>query len=311
MVRDLLSDKAIPFLPELPARGPGADLIGRTAAQLVGFGVDLQPSGWRLIDAPGLDARRAGSYLREDVERFAEIFEGYQGPLKVQWCGPWTLAASIWLPRGERVVTDPGATRDLVQSLGETVREQLKVMQRLVPGARLILQWDEPALPSVLAGSLPTASGYGRARAIEPDVVGDALISLTASIDAHEVTEQLLHCCAPAVPVPLIRRVADLSPALDTSLVRPRQWDGLAELVESGRRLWAGVAATDGTVSRPEQLAEPFLRQWRDVGLAAKDLSKVVLTPACGLAGANPRDVPRLFKLLAQAADIVGEAGDR
>ncbi|MHB1475664.1 MAG: methionine synthase, partial [Dermatophilaceae bacterium] len=33
-VRDLLSEDGLPYLPELPARGPGADMIGRGAGVL-------------------------------------------------------------------------------------------------------------------------------------------------------------------------------------------------------------------------------------------------------------------------------------
>ena len=90
-------------------------MIGRAASHLVGLGVDLQPSGWRLADSSGLDARRGAAYLRQDLDELAETFDGWSGRLKVQWCGPWTLAASLAVPRGERVLTDPGAARDLVQ----------------------------------------------------------------------------------------------------------------------------------------------------------------------------------------------------
>ena len=92
-VRDILTDR--PHLPELPHRGPGADLIGRGAALLVDLPVDLQPHGWRLVDAPGRDQRRAASWLRSDLDALAEAFDGYAGPLKVQVAGPWTLAASL------------------------------------------------------------------------------------------------------------------------------------------------------------------------------------------------------------------------
>nr|MDT0666530.1 methionine synthase [Micromonospora sp. DSM 115978] len=49
----------MPFLPELPERGPGSDMLGRAAAFLVEMPVDLQPSGWRLVPRPGLDLRRS------------------------------------------------------------------------------------------------------------------------------------------------------------------------------------------------------------------------------------------------------------
>lgn len=308
VVRDLFDGNGIPFLPELPARGPGADMIGRSAARLAGLGVDLQPSGWRLTDASGLDARRAQAFLREDLDELAEAFDGYEGPLKVQWSGPWTLAASVSLPRGERVLTDRGATRDLRESLSEGVRSALATVRRLVPGAQLILQWDEPSLPAVLAGALPTASGYGRVRPVEQSVVVDGLSTLVASIE--DAAAQVLHCCAPGVPVPLLRRVHGLDLAVDTSLVKPRQWDGVAELVESGRRLWAGAVPADGSVTRPEQISDPLVRTWRSVGLTGADLRTTVLTPACGLAGSSPEAVRALFKVLAQAAERLGEESE-
>ena len=85
----------LPYLPELPARGPGADLVGRGAALLVDLAVDLQPSGWRLVDRPGRDLRRARDLLARDLDTAEELLAGYTGPLKVQATGPWTLAAGL------------------------------------------------------------------------------------------------------------------------------------------------------------------------------------------------------------------------
>src|SRR6476660_154842 len=172
--RDLLTDPGdgadgLPYLPELPDRGPGADLVGRGLGLLVDLPVDLQPSGWRLTDRPVRDQTRTAAYLREDLDELAEAFDGWTGRLKLQVAGPWTLAASTWLPRGERVASDPGATRDLVDSLAEGVRLHLATVQRLVPGAQLVLQVDEPSLPAVVEGRLPTACGFGMVRAGRPD----------------------------------------------------------------------------------------------------------------------------------------------
>lgn len=68
--RELLGDhdeqtdgvRGIPSLPELPGRGPGGDIIGRTAGLLVDLAVDLQPAGWRFVDRPGRQGR--GAYGR-------------------------------------------------------------------------------------------------------------------------------------------------------------------------------------------------------------------------------------------------------
>src|SRR3954452_12781451 len=84
-----------PFLPELPARGPGADLIGRSAARLVDLAVDLTPAGWRLVPRAGLDLRRAGELLERDLDALTDVADAHTGPLKVQAAGPWTLAAAL------------------------------------------------------------------------------------------------------------------------------------------------------------------------------------------------------------------------
>src|SRR5215471_8572452 len=45
----------LPHLAELPARGVGADMIGRTAGLLVDLAVEVVPSGYRVANRPGRD----------------------------------------------------------------------------------------------------------------------------------------------------------------------------------------------------------------------------------------------------------------
>ena len=80
----------LPHLAELPARGPGAGLTGRTAALLIDLPVETTPTGWRFTARPGRDLRRARGLLSSDLDALEETAGGYQGPLKVQVCGPWT-----------------------------------------------------------------------------------------------------------------------------------------------------------------------------------------------------------------------------
>ena len=161
----------LPHVPELPARGAGADMIGRGAAFLVDLPVDLQPSGWRLVDRPGRDLRRSLDFLARDLDTLEDLAQDYAGPLKLQVAGPWTLAATVELHYGDKAVSDPGATRDLTQSLAEGVRRHVADMAGRLPGAQIVLQLDEPALPAVLVGDVPTASGFGTLRAVEEQVV--------------------------------------------------------------------------------------------------------------------------------------------
>lgn len=106
---ELGGEPGMPFLPQLPERGPGADPVGRAAALLVDLPVDLQPSGWRLVDRPGRDLHRARSYLTSDTDALAEAADGYRGPLLTTVTGPWTLAGAIWLSvaSGSRVTSGP------------------------------------------------------------------------------------------------------------------------------------------------------------------------------------------------------------
>ena len=128
-----------PHLPELPARGPGADLIGRTAALLVDVAVDLTPAGWRLVPRGGLDLRRAKDMLERDLDTLTELADGYTGPFKVQAAGPFTLAAGLERMRGDRAVVDAGARRDLAQSLAEGLSAHVEAVAARVPGARVVV----------------------------------------------------------------------------------------------------------------------------------------------------------------------------
>ncbi len=155
----------LPHLPELPARGPGADLIGRTAAVLVDLPVDLQPAAWRLVERPGADERRARALLGEDLDAAEEFAGQHDGPFKLQVAGPWTLSAGLELARGERALHDSGAVRDIIASLAEGVMLHLAEARKRLPEARLLLQLDEPSLPAVLQGEFPPKAGtatFGR-----------------------------------------------------------------------------------------------------------------------------------------------------
>jgi methionine synthase II (cobalamin-independent) len=307
-VRDVLSQDGLPYLPELPARGPGADMVGRAAGMLADLAVDLQPMGWRFVDRPGHDSHRTSGLLRQDLDELAEAFDGYEGDLKVQIAGPWTLASSIWLHRGERSVVDAGATRDVIASLAEGLRVHLGEVATLVPKANLVVQIDEPGLPSVLAGRLPTASGFGRIRAIDPTMAAEGLRDdVAAAGDRHTV----VHCCAPDVPLVLLRETGAKAVSVDIAVLTPKGWESLAATVEAGVDLWAGVVPTHGAPAPVQasvtDVVGPLVEAWRRVGLPASDLSRVTLTPACGLAGLTPPGARNVQQLAVDAARALTE----
>ncbi|MBD0421045.1 methionine synthase [Streptomyces sp. TRM S81-3] len=290
-----------PFLPELPARGPGADMIGRSAGMLVELYARVEPSGWRLGDRPGRDTRRARAWLREDLDALEEFTQGYEGPLKVQAVGPWTLAAALELRGGEAVLSDAGACRDLAASLAEGLRLHLAEVRRRVPGAQLVLQLDEPSLTAVLRGRVRTASGYRTHRAVDRQI---AEATLRDVVGVHDDGPVVVHSCAPEVPFALLRRAGAAGVSFDFSLLTERDDEAIGEAVEGGTRLFAGVVpGTDGPLSDPAGSVMGVRTLWRRLGLHPGLLARAVtVTPSCGLAGASPEYARRALAHCVRAA---------
>ncbi|WP_327264569.1 methionine synthase [Streptomyces sp. NBC_01232] len=280
------SFEEFPYLAELPARGPGADMIGRSLGLLVDMYAHVEPSGWRISDRPGRDSKRARSWLGEDLDALEEFTQGYTGKLKVQAVGPWTLAAALELHGGEAMLQDPGACRDLAGSLAEGLRAHLADVRKRIPGADVVLQLDEPSLTAVLLGRVRSASGYRTYRAVDRQVVEGALRDLFAVHDG----EVVVHSCAPEVPFGLLRRAGATGVSFDFSLLTEREDDAIGEAVEGGTKLFAGVVpGTDAPLSDPGGSVMGVRKLWRRLGLAPGTLAEsVVVTPSCGLAGASP-----------------------
>lgn len=293
----------MPYLPELPARGPGSDLLGRGAHLLVDLPVDLQPQGWRLVDRPGRDHERAGALWGQDLDELAEALDGWAGPLKVQVAGPWTLAAGVWLPLGDRVLSDPGASRDLVASLAEGVAGHVADVRRLVPGADVVLQLDEPSLTAVSLGRVRSESGYSVLRTPGPAELTGALRDVVDAARTAGTVEVAVHSCAPDLPLDLLRRAGVDAVSLDVALLRRPGWDAVATLLDAGVGLWAGALPSDGpgTPTAAEHV-DRLLVGWRELGLPVADLAGLTVTPSCGLAGSTPEEARATTAATVQAA---------
>ncbi|MEU9060664.1 methionine synthase [Streptomyces sp. NPDC048430] len=282
--------QGMPYLAELPARGPGADMTGRTIGLLVEMYGHVEPSGWRISDRPGRDTRRARSWLGEDLDALEEFTQGYEGLLKVQAVGPWTLAASLELRGGEAMLGDPGACRDLAGSLAEGLRSHLAEVRRRIPRAEVVLQLDEPSLTAVLQGRVRSASGYRTYRAVDRQVVEGTLRELLA-VNGEGPT--VVHSCAPEVPFALLRRAGAGGVSFDFSLLTEREEEAIGEAVEGGTQLFLGVVpgidAASTALSDPGGSVMEVRTLWSRLGLNPGTLSEsVVVTPSCGLAGASP-----------------------
>jgi Cobalamin-independent synthase, Catalytic domain len=299
----------LPYLPELPGRGPQAGMLGRTLGTIEHLGFDLQPAGWRLTDAPGIDHRRARSLLAQDLDQLEEQTQDFHGVLKVQLTGPWTLAAHVERPRGDKVLADHGARRELAQALAEGVAAHLADVRRRVDAEHVVVQVDEPALASVLGGAVPTASGFGKHRAIHPPEASDALRWVLGNAG----TEPWVHACAPGTPWGLLRGAGARGLSGDLSVLGADDLDAFAEALDAGERVALGVVPSVEPEQAPSEKAftERVLRVLDILGLdpdAVSDL--LVITPACGLASASPDWARRATDLCrATARNLAGSEG--
>jgi len=320
-----------PHLPELPDRGPGADLTGRTAALLVDMPTEVTPRGWRLAERPGRDLARARSMLSSDLDVLEEVLQGFEGPVKIQVCGPWTLAATLELPRTLNVaIADPGAVAYMTESLAEGLAAHVADVSKRVPGARLVVQLDEPALAAVAGGEVPTASGLSRLRVVEAEVLRDRLAQVIAATQEYSV----VHSCSSAVPFGIIRAAGANAISFDLSQLRRGEEDGVAESAEAGMGLLTGAVpvlpTADAETGRPRpagatgprdgsaearQTADRVIRLWQRLGLPLGTLpDQAVITPACGLAGVSPDQARAVLTRCREAAsmlpELIEETGD-
>ena len=289
----------LPHLPELPARGAGADMIGRGATFLADLPVEIQPSGWRLTAHPGRDLRRARDYLARDLDALELRADGYAGALKVQLVGPWTLAANAELPSGHRVVSDHGAVRDLAAALSEGLRAHLADLGQRFPAASVVVQLDEPSIPAVLAAAVPTPSGFGTVRSVEPTVVEQRLRDV---LDVIPSGARVVHCCAAGAPIGLLRAAGADAVSLDASRLGGGDLDPLGEAIDAGMSLLLGVVPGVDAEVALDAVRDRTLRMWRALGFPDEQLAATVVpTPACGLAGASPPYVRRALAVLRDA----------
>ncbi len=277
VMRDSVS--GILHLPELPERGPGADMIGRTMAMVSAvvddFAVETVPNGWRLTSARGRDMRRADSYLGEDLDAVEQVCEGYDGDFKIQFMGPWTLAASVEDRAGERVLRDAGAVRDLTQALRHTIAVNISEVSRRLPQARIVVQIDEPYVVDVLRGSVKTQSKWSAYSPVEAVVVEDALRTVREVHDGMTI----LHCCAEEYPFSMVRSAGFSAPSWDVALVGSKATDFIGENIDAGGFVVLGLEPTSIRAG-----VESVVSLGNRVGYQGKVWnSKIVLTPPCDL----------------------------
>ena len=300
-------------LVELPARGVGADIIGRAGALLVDIGIDTVPRGYRIAAGRSAVTRRAASLLEEDIDALEEAWEtaGLRGgtrTVKVQAPGPITLAAQLELPGGHRAITDSGALRDLAGSLGEGVAaHRAEVARRL--NTTVVVQFDEPSLPAALEGRLTGVTSLTPVNPVDESVAIGLLDDCVAAVGA----EVVLHSCAAGLPWKMLQRSAIHAISIDVSTLSAADLDGVGEFVEAGRTVMLGAVPSTTPATRPsaEEVAKSAVSITDRLGFPRSALhERIGITPACGLAGATPEWARAAIELAQKAADAFADHPD-
>ncbi|OLT32821.1 methionine synthase [Rhodococcus sp. CUA-806] len=303
----------LPHLVELPARGLGADLIGRTGALMADVELDVRTSGYRVSPRRTLSSRRATDLLREDLDVLEELWEtgghaGTRSLFKVQAAGVFTMAAQVELRGGHRILTDRGAVRGFAESLAEGVRQHCaEITARL--GVEVVVQFDEPSLPAVLAGSLSGVTRLDPVRAVpEPEAL-DLLDTVLRNVGAPAA----IHCCAVDAPLEMFRRSLAEAAAIDPALLRASDLDDVGEFLQAGKTLMLGLvpAVEPDRVPTWRELAAPAVSLVDRLGFPRSVLAtQCSVTPSCGLAGASVPWARTALELASAIAEVFQDAPD-
>jgi hypothetical protein len=338
----------LPFLPELPARGVGSDPVGRTAVLLIGLHVEVGTGVWRFVPRPGRDEHRARTALMTDLDALEEAADGYEGPVKVRIVGPWSLVSSIELAKGEKALADEGAVRDITASLAEGLRLHLEDLHHRLPGlTRVVVQLDEPLLAAVLAGELPTASGWGRLRHYDPAVVEDGLRQVLSAVsggpapgavERRERDERRdgdedqgpgeedgrgdsagVWIGATRLDSALLRGAGAGFIGLDGAVLDTVDEDEIGQAIDAGVGLLVAGIPLEGPPQDPRrnggaeppygQVVAPIRSLWKRLGFLPNLLPRAVaLTPVEGLEQLDTRAVPAVLRRAVEGARYLEEA---
>ena len=267
MVRDILSEDGLPYLPELPARGPGADMVGRAAGLLVdlrgrpaadGLAVRRPPGprrvAHRLAVAGG--PRRAGRGLRRLHRRAQAAGRRPLDPGLVGVAAPRRACGRRpgRHPRPRRLAGRGGAACTSPRSSG------------WCPAPGWCSSSTSPACPPCWPAGCPPPRATGVLRAVDPQVAAAGLRDVLAAAGERRTA---IHCCAPDLNWPLLRGTG----AARARRRHHRCWARAAgsrsrRRSSRGSRCGPACLPTDGSRDHAcRATVGPLVDRWREVGL--------------------------------------------
>lgn len=311
VIRGELGAPHLSVLPVLGERGPHAEPLARTAAMLDSLYADRQPHGWRITSVPGKDSRAAHHVLHSDLNIIADVIghesDSDHGPVLISIVGPVSLAAGVHVHNGEKLQSDHGARRELLQSWCAGVAAFIGDMARNTEGRGVVVHVDESELQRVLEGTIPTASGYRTLRAIGSHEVRHALTDAVAACRGAGAVEVAI---SPGrAEARWARDIgADAAVAVPPSS-SVHAWEPLAALVETGLKLWFPVVPVTGRATIGE-IANVVTRPWRELGMAPEALLGSRVLPVAELERLTPPHLPGALRRCTDVAGALTEAGN-
>lgn len=298
-----------PHLPQLPDRGLGSDLIGRTVAMLEAVHVDRGPRSWVMTQRPQLLMRDTWDRLERDMDECEEAF-GTQQVMKVQAAGPWTLAASIELASGHRVITDQGASRDLTEALIDGLISHCADIARRF-GAEVLVQLDEPLLPDVINGTLPGAHRFDPIAPVHPKDAAERLATVVEGLPQEVLLNQTGY--PPHLDVAVLAGV-DVAQVSVDKIRGTAAYDALGEAVAGGLRIGLGVTDAGDEVDElgdnPREKAIQIARLWDELALDPQLMRQMDVHPRGRLQGSLV-EVSRAYAMAQAVATMLErDAGD-
>ncbi|WP_411703209.1 methionine synthase [Corynebacterium sp. LaCa142] len=230
----IMGETELPALPQLPERGLGSDSVGRTASMLEAITIDRGPRSWRMTARPQLLTRRAWDRLERDLDEVQQVWGETVPRIKVQALGPWSLAASIELADGHRVLTDSGAFAELSDALLHGIRTHATDVARRFHG-EVVVQLDEPLLADVIAGRIPGTTDFDSIPAVPDEVALETLLRFEAD---YLYSPPLWSVAGAAKTFLVDARYRD-------RLSTPEHFDGMGEHLSEGRRVGVALSGKD------------------------------------------------------------------
>ena len=255
----------LPHLPELPDRGAGRrhDRPQRRRSWW-SCRCSSTPGGWQMASRPGRDLRRTADLLERDLDQLSRAGRRLRRPVQDPGGRPVDprREAGSADRRPDAARPGRGARPDRLAGRGPAPARRRRCRPRL-PRATVLLQLDEPSLPTVLAGHVrdrerPERVPARSRRPTPPPACGPSCRPSGAPV--------VVHCCAPDLPLQVRprRRGRRRSPS---TWICVKDLDPLGEAIDAGPRdCWPAsrrpAASTPGRAPTSAEIADRVRTLW-------------------------------------------------